>query len=410
MIYFDHNATSPPSKTHLQNLFSKLEMWVGNPSSPHASGRAASVALTESRRKVAQALGVDVAQLIFVSGASEANNIATTGVLRYFGVSLSQALTTAIEHPSVLEPLEYLQKNEGLNVTLLKPNSYGFISAQQIIENINPQTNYISLIAANNEVGSLQPVKLIGDYLHYKRWGVLPIENREKILELDTFLSPTITKENLQKLHFHVDAVQAFGKLKVEQWFSDGFDSCSVSGHKLGSLQGIGALFLRRGRKFNPLILGGAQEKNRRAGTENLPGIVSFGLICEELLQENWWAQLTKVNELRVYLYQELAQLPNIELNSPSENVIPNTVNFSVAGGHLQKNGEDLLVDLDLNGICASSGSACSSGTNLPSKVLLAMGKSIIQAKNAVRLSFSTKTTRAEIDELMHCLKRLFTP
>ncbi|MES2615312.1 MAG: aminotransferase class V-fold PLP-dependent enzyme [Bdellovibrionota bacterium] len=409
MIYLDHNGTSPASETHLQKLFSYLQINSGNPSSPHAVGRAASVALTQARRIVAQALGVDVAQLIFVSGATEANNLSTIGVLRYLGVASSHAITSGIEHPSVLEPLEYLQKKEGLHLNILNANSQGFISAQQIIENISEQTNYIALMAANNEVGSIQPVRLIGDFLHFKRWGVAPTENSDAVYELEKHLSPKVTKESLQKLHFHVDAVQAFGKLKSQQWISSGVDSCAVSAHKLGALPGVGALFLRRGRQFTPLILGGAQEKNRRAGTENLAGIMSFGIVCEELLQDSWWHKVTEMNTLRIYLYEAISCFPNVIMNTPLENVIPNTVNFSVCGEKKQKNGEDLLLELDLNKICASSGSACSSGANLPSKILLNMGRSPLQAKNAIRLSLSVNTTRSEIEHVVACLKKLLS-
>ncbi len=420
MIYLDHNATSPSSEIHLKKLFSLLQANTGNPSSPHAVGRSASVAVTQARRAVAQALGVDVGQLIFVSGATEANNLVTTGVLHYLSSANSKlqlsALASAFEHPAVLEPLQYLQKNENLNLTLIKPNSEGFISVKEFIENITESTSYITLMAANNEVGAIQPVKLLGDFLHYKRWGVKPTENLDIILELENFLSPQVTKEQLQKIHFHVDAVQAFGKIKQKEWFSAGIDSCAVSGHKLGALQGIGALFLRMGRKFHPIMLGGAQEKNRRAGTENLPGIISFGLVCEELLQETWWDKITEMNSLRVSLYDVIAQLPNVVMNSPRENVIPNTINFSINSlvvptfsgtTKCEKNGEDILLELDLNKICASSGSACSSGANLPSKVLLAMGKNTNLSKNAIRLSLSSNTTVKEIERVKDCLKGL---
>lgn len=403
IIYLDHNGSSPPSSLHLQKLFSLLVKNVGNPSSPHHVGRNASVALTTARRAVAQVLNVDVAQLIFTSGATEANNMATTGVLRYFGVSRCHAISSAIEHPSILEPLEFLEKNEGLKLTLISANEFGFVALKELLKNITPETNLISLMAANNEVGSVQSVKLLGDFLHYKRWGHAPLENGEIILELEKHLSPSVTKENLQKLHFHCDAVQVFGKVQTQLWFSQGIDSCSISAHKLGALQGVGALFLRRGRKFQPLVFGGAQEKNRRSGTENLPAIISFGLVCEEISQQNWWTQIAEMNSLRVYFQNEISKLPNIEINSPIQNALPNTINFSVRAS--KKNGEDLLVELDLKGICASSGSACSSGANLPSKVLLAMGKSSHLAKNAVRLSMSTQTTREDVDFVLGCLQ-----
>ena len=262
-------------------------------------------------------------------------------------------------------------------------------------------------MAANNEIGTIQPVKRIGDFLHYKRWGILLNTNDKDEFEDLTlkYLNPDISQESLRKLHYHVDGVQSFGRIKSSEWLSPGVDSCAISAHKIGALQGVGALFLRRGRKFKPLILGGAQEKNRRAGTENLPGIVSFGLIARDLFTSEWETKINIMDQLRRKLYEGIQHLPNTEMNSPLEHVIPNTVNFSVVGSK-EFNGEDLLVELDMQGVCASSGSACSSGANLPSKVILAIGKSPELAKNAIRLSLSTSTTEQEIDTTLKILKK----
>jgi cysteine desulfurase len=416
MIYFDHNATSPSSESHLKTLCELLPQCMGNPSSPHAVGRNASVALSKARRSVASAIGVDVAQIIFVSGGSEANNTAVMGALHYLGLEHAHAIASSIEHPAVLEPLEYLERKEDLTLSLDPANSHGFVNVKEIVEQINLQTKFITLMAANNEVGSIQPIKILGDFLHYKRWGLKPSAHADLVLDLEKSLSPLVTKEQLQKLHFHVDAVQAFGKIRPEDWMSPGIDSCAISGHKLGALPGVGVLFLRRGRQLNPLILGGAQEKNRRAGTENLPGVISLGLICDELLHESWWDKIAAMDLKRVQIQEFLNSLPVFALvNSPKLNVLPNTVNFSLnlvahPGEKKRKNGEDLLLEMDLKGICASSGSACSSGANLPSKVLLAMNKTAEQAKNAIRISLSPSTTQLEIDELISFLKNFFSP
>jgi len=190
--------------------------------------------------------------------------------------------------------------------------------------------------------------------------------------------------------------------LPFREWFSAGADSCALSAHKLGAFGGIGALVLRRGRRFRPFIRGGAQEKNRRAGTENLPGIVSFGIAAQELLRDEHWNGVARVDKFRQDFYVDISRFPSITLNSPPLKAVYNTCNFSIPKG-----GEDLLLKLDMEGICASSGSACSSGANLPSSVLLAMGRDEVTAKNAVRFSFSVNTTQDEIEKVRGVLKEI---
>ena len=406
-IYLDHNATSPPSKEHLSELFAKLTVCLGNPSSPHSVGREASVALTEARRSVAKSLGVDVAEVIFVSGGSEADSLGTVAVLKQNDMPINEqhAITSSLEHPAIKEPLEYLKSSEGLNLSILDVGDEGSVSLVDFVKNMTSKTTLLTIMAANNEIGTIQPVKLIGDYLHYKRWGILlNPDNKIEFDDISLQLNNEITTETFRKLHFHVDGVQAYGKIPSHEWLSAGIDSCAISAHKLGALQGVGALFLRRGRKFKPLILGGAQEKNRRAGTENLPGIISFGMIAQKLFSPEWVEKLNAMDFLRRTLYQKLINFPNVIMNSPVDNVVPNTINFSITGKGFK--GEDLLVELDMQGVCASSGSACSSGANLPSKVILALGKSPELAKNAIRISLSTSTTENEIDILLNLLQK----
>lgn len=407
-IYLDHNATSPATENHLADLFLKLKEVIGNPSSPHAKGRDASVCLTEARRAVAKSLQVDVAEIVFVSGATEANNLATVGVLRHHKVplQLQHAITSAFEHPAIKEPLLFLKENENLQLTELSVGQNGYFTLKELLQQIKEETTLIALMSANNEIGTLQPVKLIADYLHYARWGISASPEEKELFDqfTSTYLSDKVTKEQLQKIHFHVDAVQTYGKVELEKWFSPGIDSCAISGHKIGSLQGIGALFLRRGRKYLPFILGGAQEKNRRAGTENLPGIVSLGMAAAELYSPTWHENINYTIALRDVFLNELALLPEIILNTPHENILPNTVHFSLNKKGLK--GEDLLVELDLQGICASSGSACSSGANLPSKVLLALGKSAEMAKHSIRLSLSHTNQLEEVHKTLTVIKK----
>nr|BFD32402.1 cysteine desulfurase family protein [Pigmentibacter ruber] len=406
-IYLDHNATSPSTDAHLSILFNKLKDSIGNPSSPHAKGRNASVCLTEARKAIATSLNADVGEIIFLSGATEANNIATNGVLKNTKVPIESqhVITSSIEHPAIKEPIQFLKNTQNLKVTEIDVSKEGFIQVEDVIKNIKPDTTLITIMAANNEIGTIQPVKLIGDYLHYMRWGVSSSQSDKDSFDLLTskYLNSNVSKEHLQKLHFHIDAVQAYGKIELDNWLSSGHDSVAISGHKVGSLQGIGALFLRRGRKYLPLILGGAQEKNRRAGTENLPGIISFGLIAKDLYTEQWIKEKNYIINLRDTFLKELSQLSNIELNTPNQMILPNTINFSVQGKKLK--GEDLLVELDLQGVCASSGSACSSGANLPSKVILALGKESVLAKNSIRISLSHSNTKEEIEKTLSIIK-----
>ena len=411
-VYLDHNATSPSPRAHLQALAELIESTQGNPSSPHSAGRGAHVALTEVRKKLAHALGFDVAEIVFVSGGSEANNLGTAGVLRAREASLETAhvVCSALEHPSIVEPLDFLVRTKGLHggveksleKSVLPVNSWGHLSAQTVVESLRPETALITLMAANNETGSVLPVREFGEWLHRRRWAT----DRELLVPhpLDAFLDARVTRDQLRALHFHVDAVQAFGKIPHSEWASPGFDSVAVCAHKLGGLSGIGALALRRGRKFQPLVLGGAQERSRRAGTENLAGVLSFGLVLEQIEGPNWWTQIEAMRAKMGRLRAGLAQYNSVLFNSPIENALPNTLNFCVQGPKVR--GEDVLMELDMQGICASSGSACSSGANMPSKVLLALGRTPEQAKNGVRMSLGVGITDSQIDRTLAVLGR----
>lgn len=406
-IYLDHNATVPTTEEHLLEVSKKIAEGAANPSSPHGLGRNASVLISSARKQVASLVDFDVAELVFTSGASEANNMGTAGVLRFKrSASPLHAITSAVEHPSIREPLEFLRRTQGLELTVLEVDGFGRFRTEDVISNIRPNTALIALMAANNEVGTVEPVREVGEWLHMRRWQKWPRTSGLDVAPhaFDALVASDVTPEHLQSLHFHVDGVQAAGKLPKQEWLSLGFDSVSLSAHKLGGLSGIGALALRRGRKFEPLIFGGAQEKNRRGGTENLVGIVSFGIVAHKASQTQWWTEIKKVEELRDALKQRLSRFSALRLTTPSAKSLPNTLNYVVEGVR----SEDLLMQLDLSGICASSGSACSSGANLPSKILLAMGYSENDAKNALRITLGPENCDSDVDALEQTLTQIF--
>ncbi len=413
-VYLDHNATSPATPEHLAKLFALLQNVGANPSSPHAPGRGANVALTECRKNIAQSLSCEPSEVVFVSGGSEANNLATAGVLRALGVDLSalHAITSAIEHPSVLEPLRFLEVNAGLQLSVLPVNSEGRISLSELVASLRENTALVSVMVANNETGAIQPVSEFADWLHQARWTKIKtgLSWREASLpqwpEWALGLAQEVGQEQLQSLHLHVDAVQAYGKLPSEQWTSSGFDSVSLCAHKLGGVPGVGALLLRRGRKFEPLIRGGAQERSRRAGTENIPGILSFGIVAQAVSQPEWWLQYEQQRERLERLRVVFKKFEGVKINTPESRCLPNTFNVSVDLPRLK--GEDVLMELDLKGFYLSSGSACSSGVNRPSHVLLALGCSSREASNGLRFSLSPTTTDEEIDELCQALFDIF--
>jgi cysteine desulfurase len=414
-VYLDHNATSPASAEHLARLIALFNRAAGNPSSPHAAGRSASVALSEARRNVATTLGCEPSEIIFVSGGSEANNIGTRGVLRAHERPLHElhAITSAIEHPCVLEPLRHLSQTEGLRLSILPVDEAGRIRLVDLIREIRPETALISVMVANNETGAIQPVHDFAEWLNAVRWfknkpGTDPRTVREgEWPGWAQGLAREVTQAHLQNLHFHVDAVQAYGKIPFQRWCSVGYDSVSICAHKLGGVAGVGALLLRRGRKFEPLILGGAQERSRRAGTENLLGILSLGLVALDLSEADWWSKIETMRTLRAELLEQLQNSPGVVVNTPAEECLPNTVNVSVVAPKFR--GEDLLMELDLRGFYVSSGSACSSGANRPSHVLLAQGRSTEEAKNALRFSLGVATTADDICALRSALADIFS-
>ena len=367
-IYADNAATTRLSDTALNAMLPYLQGEYGNPSSLHSVGQRAQEALTEARARIAARLGCQPTEVIFTSGGSEADNQAIRSVAAFGKLKgKTHIISTAFEHHAVLHTLEALEK-EGFTVTLLDVHEDGMVSAQQVEEAITPETCLVTIMYANNEIGTVQPIAEIGEVC--RRHGVL----------------------------FHTDAVQAVGHLPVNV-AEQNIDLLSLSAHKFHGPKGIGVLYARRGVPIFPLIHGGAQERGRRGGTENIPAIVGMAAALDEACDhlEEDTAQLTA---LRERLIAGLSKIPHSVLNGHREHRLPGTVNFCFEGIE----GESLLLLLDDRGVYASSGSACTSGSLDPSHVLLAIGRPHEIAHGSLRLSLSPDTTQEEVDYMVEAV------
>ncbi len=364
-IYADNAATTKPCKAAIRAMVNCLEQNYGNPSSIHHVGQAAAEALLQARQDIADCLGCTAREIYFTSGGSEADNQALRSAA-YAGAKAGKKhiISTAIEHHAILHTLKQLEE-EGFSVTLLEVSDTGMVTPEQVAAAIRPDTCLVSIMFANNEIGTIEPIAEIGAVCREK--GVL----------------------------FHTDAVQAVGHIPVR--LSElPVDMLSLSGHKFHGPKGVGVLFARRGTALRSLICGGAQERGRRAGTENLPGILGMAAALKEAcahLAEN----AAYVSGLRDKLIAGLEQIPHSILSGDREQRLPGNVNFCFEGVE----GEALLLLLDAKGICASSGSACTSGSLDPSHVLLAVGVPYEAAHGSLRLSLSAENTPEEIDYLI---------
>ena len=364
-IYADNAATTRLSDTALNAMLPYLQGEYGNPSSLHSVGQRAQEALTEARARIAAQLGCQPTEVIFTSGGSEADNQAIRSVAAFGKMKgKTHIISTAFEHHAVLHTLEALEK-EGFTVTLLDVHEDGMVSAQQVEEAITPETCLVTVMYANNEIGTVQPIAEIGEVC--RRHGVL----------------------------FHTDAVQAVGHLPVNV-AEQNIDLLSLSAHKFHGPRGIGVLYARRGVPIFPLIHGGAQERGRRGGTENIPAIVGMAAALDEACDhlEEDTAQLCA---LRERLIAGLSQIPHSVLNGHREHRLPGTVNFCFEGIE----GESLLLWLDAKGVAASSGSACTSGSLDPSHVLLALGLPHEIAHGSLRLSLGADNTEEEVAHIL---------
>lgn len=370
-IYLDNAATTALDEEVLQQMLPYFREHYGNPSSIYATGRDARKAVEEARRKVAQAIHATPAEIFFTSGGTEADNWAIKGYALANMNKGRHLISTTIEHHAVLHTLQSLEK-EGFEVSYVPVDQDGMVDPADIQAAIRPDTILVSVMAANNEIGSIQPIAEIGSIA--KAHGIA----------------------------LHCDAVQAVGAIPVDvsEWQ---VDLLSLSAHKFHGPKGVGALFVRKGIRLDPLIHGGAQERNRRAGTENLPGIVGLGAAIEKACL-NMDAHSQKIALLRDELIRGiLSSIPHVRLNGHPTKRLPNNVNVSVR----YVEGEALLLRLDLQGIAASSGSACTSGSLDPSHVLLAIGLPHEIAHGSLRLTLSHETSKEELDTVMKELPRI---
>ena len=371
MIYLDNAATTKMSRTSVNAMLPFMENWYGNPSSLYAFGQKSKEELESAREKIARCLHADPKEITFTSGGSEADNQAIrSAAILGARKGKKHIVSTAFEHHAVLHTLEKL-KSEGFEITLLDVHASGVVTPEEVAAAIRPDTCLVTVMYANNEIGTVQPIREIGKICREK--GVL----------------------------FHTDAVQAVGHIPVDVT-EDNIDLLSLSAHKFHGPKGIGVLYARRGTRLFSLIEGGAQERGKRAGTENLAAIAGMAAALEEAvsrLEEN----RKKIEPLRERLIEGLAEIPHGALNGDRERRLPGNVNFCFEGIE----GESLLLLLDDKGICASSGSACTSGSLDPSHVLLAIGRPHDVAHGSLRLTLSEETTAEEIEETVKSVKEV---
>jgi len=371
VIYLDNAATTKTRPEVVEAMLPYFTELFGNPSSVYGFASQNKEAVTVAREQIAKALNAPTQDIYFTAGGSEADNWALKAAVEAYKDKGNHIITTKIEHHAILHTCEYLEKN-GCEVTYLDVDENGVVNLEQLKKSIKPTTILISIMYANNEIGTLQPINEIGQ----------------------------IAKEN--GVLFHTDAVQAFGQLPIDV-MAENIDMLSASGHKLNGPKGIGFLYIKKGLKLRSLIHGGGQERKRRAGTENVPGIVGFGKAVE-LAVAGMEEKIKKETELRDYMIERvLAEIPYVRLNGHRTLRLPNNANFSFQFIE----GESLLIMLDMKGICASSGSACTSGSLDPSHVLLAIGLPHEIAHGSLRLTLSEETTKEEIDYTIDQLKAI---
>ena len=370
-IYLDNSATTKTDEEVVKAMLPYLSENYGNPSSIYSIGQTARKAVEESRETVASILNCSPNEIYFTSGGSESDNTIIKGIAYSYKNKGNHIITSKIEHPAVLETCKQLEK-EGFEVSYINVDANGIVDLKELEEAITPSTILISIMFANNEIGTIEPIKEIGQIA--KSHGVI----------------------------FHTDAVQAVGSINIDVQDMN-IDSLSLSAHKFYGPKGVGALYVRKGVKFTKYINGGHQEKNKRAGTENVAGIVGLAKALE-ISHKDMEKHNKQIKELRDYYVQEVKQkIPYIKINGDLEKRLPGNSNISFRFIE----GESLLLNLDLKGICASSGSACTSGSLDPSHVLLAIGLPHEIAHGSLRISIGKYNTKEEIEYTVSCLTEI---
>ena len=371
MIYLDNAATTKTAPEVVQAMLPYFSEYYGNPSSIYDFAGKSKEAITKGREQIAEVLGAKKEEIYFTAGGSESDNWALKATFEAYKAKGNHIITTKIEHHAILHTCEYLEKR-GAKITYVDVDENGIVKLDELEKAITPETILISVMFANNEIGSIQPIKEIGRIA--REHGIL----------------------------FHTDAVQAFGQVPIN------VDEChidmlSASGHKLNGPKGIGFLYIRKGVKIRSFVHGGAQERKRRAGTENVPGIVGIGTATERAIR-TMQERTKKETEVRDYLIKRvLEEIPYTRLNGHPTKRLPNNANFSFQFIE----GESLLIRLDMKGICGSSGSACTSGSLDPSHVLLAIGLPHEIAHGSLRLTLNEEITKEDIDYVVDSLKEI---
>jgi len=373
-IFLDHAATTPAHPEVAKAILPYFTSAFGNPSSIYSYGQEAKVAVEKARAKVAGFIGAKSEEVIFTGGGTEADNFALKGVALANERKGNHLITTSIEHHAVLETCKFLERQGGFKVTYLPVDGYGLVDPQEVKKAITNKTILVSVMHANNEIGAIEPIEEISKYV--KEAGIL----------------------------FHTDAVQTVGHIPVNV-DELGVDLLSISAHKLYGPKGVGALYIRKGTRIFPFVHGGEQERGRRAGTENVPGIVGLSKAIE-LARQEMGEEAKRLVCLRDRLIQGLLEnLDHVHLNGHPFRRLPNNVNVSVDFVE----GESMLLNLDLENICASTGSACSSSSLEPSHVLRALGLPPEQAHGSLRFTLGRENTADEIDLVIEVLSRIVT-
>ena len=372
-IYFDNGATTRALPQVREIMDEVLEKEYGNPSSMHMKGFDAEKYVNHAKEIIAKSLKVDPKEIYFTSGGTEANNLALIGTAFANKRERKHIITSCIEHASVYNPLSFLE-DEGFEVTYLPVDEHGIVDLEALKKALRKDTLMVSIMCVNNEIGAIEPVEEIGK----------------------------IVKSFDPKILFHTDCIQAYGKLNCypKKWKAD---MISVSGHKIHGPKGIGFIYIKNGTKIKPIIWGGNQQKGMRSGTENVPGIVGYGVAAERAAR-TMAERTAKEIEVRDYLINRiLTEIPNCRLNGDPVKRLPNNCNISFEFIE----GESLLIMLDMKGICASSGSACTSGSLDPSHVLLAIGLPHEKAHGSLRLTLSEEITKEDVDFVVEQIKAI---